>query len=394
MTTTAPDPRDAARPVVPLRGDLSPRPGTRLLPQLDLRRAGRTRAEARRRGCGSRSAARACWSSAARTSRSAASTTSAATAARGICDDEQGFARTHLRCPYHAWGYALDGTLVTTPMIEKEEIDRDVDLPVAGAHRHLGGLRLRQPLPRGAASRCSSTWPTSRTSRSSWPGSASPTCASGTSPPIDVAGQLEDRARELQRVPALPDDPPRAGRGRAGVQEGLHLRERPRRRRCLAGRRTHGDGHRPAARGCRCCPASRGPGARTRRPTTARGIYPTMFLDVDGSTCLATAVFPTGPQSCRLVTEYLFSPEALEDPDFDPSPVVEFNELVTARTTRPASACSAGSRRAPSTTACSRPRTPGCTASTSATGATSRAEPSTTRASSATTPARDWRAAG
>ena len=58
-------------------------------------------------------------------------------------------------------------------------------------------------------------------------------------------------------------------------------------------------------------------------------VYPTMFLDVDGSTALATAVFPTGPQSCRLVTEYLFSPEALEDPDFDPTPVMEFNELVT-----------------------------------------------------------------
>ena len=54
-----------------------------------------------------------------------------------------------------------------------------------------------------------------------------------------------------------------------------------------------------------------------------------MFLDVDGSTCLATAVFPTGPRSCRLVTEYLFSPEAFDDPDFDPSPVVQFNELVT-----------------------------------------------------------------
>ena len=54
-----------------------------------------------------------------------------------------------------------------------------------------------------------------------------------------------------------------------------------------------------------------------------------MFLDVDGSSCLATAVFPTGPQSCRLVTEYLFSPEALADPDFDPSPIVEFNERVT-----------------------------------------------------------------
>src|SRR3954469_4531736 len=42
-----------------------------------------------------------------------------------LCDDEQGYARSHLRCPYHAWGYALDGTLVTTPMIEKDEIDRE-----------------------------------------------------------------------------------------------------------------------------------------------------------------------------------------------------------------------------------------------------------------------------
>jgi Rieske 2Fe-2S family protein len=58
-------------------------------------------------------------------------------------------------------------------------------------------------------------------------------------------------------------------------------------------------------------------------------VYPSMFLDVDGSSALATAVFPTGPRSCRLVTEYLFHPEAFDDPDFDPTPITDFNDLVT-----------------------------------------------------------------
>ena len=64
-----------------------------------------------------------------------------------LCDDESGEVRSHLRCPYHAWGYALDGTLVTTPMIETRR-DRPAEhVAVAGARRRVGGLRLRQPLP-------------------------------------------------------------------------------------------------------------------------------------------------------------------------------------------------------------------------------------------------------
>ena len=62
---------------------------------------------------------------------------------------------------------------------------------------------------------------------------------------------------------------------------------------------------------------------------TGRPLSTFVEMKADGSTALATAVFPTGPRSCRLVTEYLFSPEAFDDPEFDPTPVIEFNELVT-----------------------------------------------------------------
>ena len=76
-------------------------------------------------GCGSRSPARASWSSAARTSELRGFYNVCRHRGSRICDEESGEVRTHLRCPYHAWGYALDGTLVTTPMIEKDEIDRE-----------------------------------------------------------------------------------------------------------------------------------------------------------------------------------------------------------------------------------------------------------------------------
>ena len=99
-----------------------------------------------------------------------------------ICDDEQGVVRTHLRCPYHAWGYALDGTLVTTPMIEKDEIDR-ASTSLWPVHVEVWAGFVFVNLSRAEPGRCSSTSPTSRTRRSGWPGSAWPTCASPTSAP-------------------------------------------------------------------------------------------------------------------------------------------------------------------------------------------------------------------
>ncbi|MFE3328937.1 aromatic ring-hydroxylating dioxygenase subunit alpha [Streptomyces sp. NPDC059176] len=60
-------------------------------------------------------------------------------------------------------------------------------------------------------------------------------------------------------------------------------------------------------------------------------IFPGMFLDVSGCEVVASMVQPTGPASSRIVTDYLFHPDSVASPDFDPSAVVEFNELVAGQ---------------------------------------------------------------
>jgi len=242
-----------------------------------------------------------------------------------ICDDEQGEVRTHLRCPYHAWGYALDGTLVTTPMIEKDEIDRG----------------------------STSLWPVHV---DVWEGFVFVNLSRGTPTPLlDALADQQDDPLSLARVglsdlrighvstvevranwkivienyneclhcptvhPELVSVVPAYRKGSI-FEDGRH-----------DGGVTLADGRTSVALDPRLrlplLPGLKGQDG----PSSYFGalVYPTMFLDVDGSSALATAVFPTGPRSCRLVTEYLFSPEAFDDPDFDPRPVVEFNELVT-----------------------------------------------------------------
>jgi len=242
-----------------------------------------------------------------------------------ICDDEQGEVRSHLRCPYHAWGYALDGTLVTTPMVGPDEIDREntslwpVHLDVwegfmfvnlsretpRSLHEHLDDQQ-DQPLPlaRFGLDELRIGHLTAHEVDANWKivlENYNECLHCPTVHPELVAVVPAYRTGSIFE----------SGRDDGGV--------------------TLADGRTAMATDARLrLPLL--PGLRDQQDASSyygAQIYPSMFLDVDGSTALATAVFPTGPRSCRLVTEYLFNPLALEDPDFDPSPVVEFNERVT-----------------------------------------------------------------
>ena len=57
-------------------------------------------------------------------------------------------------------------------------------------------------------------------------------------------------------------------------------------------------------------------------------IFPNMFIDLTGTVVIATRLQPRSARHTTVVTDYLFRPEVVEDPDFDPTEVVEFSELV------------------------------------------------------------------
>jgi Rieske 2Fe-2S family protein len=48
-------------------------------------------------------------------------------------------------------------------------------------------------------------------------------------------------------------------------------------------------------------------------------------------TLTAARLQPRGPELTTVVTDYLFRPEVVDGPGFDPAEVVEFNELVAAQ---------------------------------------------------------------
>jgi Rieske 2Fe-2S family protein len=58
---------------------------------------------------------------------------------------------------------------------------------------------------------------------------------------------------------------------------------------------------------------------------------PNFFIDVTGTSVIVTTLFPHSPTSTTVVTDYLFAPEHIAAPDFDPSEIVEFSELVAGQ---------------------------------------------------------------
>ena len=229
--------------------------------------------------------------------------------------------RGSIRCPYHAWTYALDGSLLATP-----RVDNALDVTALGLWRHhvatWNGLVFvslaADPMPL-------EDWLTEHT----------PSLAEFTELRLDrllIGARTEASVRANWKIivenyaeclhcavvhPELVDlmpvyrtghviDPDRDDDAVALVGGGNSF--------TLDGRSN----------------LSVLPGLAPDQVDLYRGsaVFPNVLLDVTGTSASLTALFPVDAATTIVVAEYLFAPEDVDSDDFDPSPVVDFNELV------------------------------------------------------------------
>jgi glycine betaine catabolism A len=239
-----------------------------------------------------------------------------------LCDEASGRMKGAVKCPYHAWAYSFDGRLIGTPNVGKDEIDRDAlglwpvavdtwhgfvfvhldpdpvplerwlgdqhDGPLGFARFNLGELRIG----RVTVNEVHANWKI-----------------------------LIENYNECLHCPTVhPELVAVVPAFRKGSVFEAHRHD--------GGVAIAGGGDSFTRTGRSSLPLM--PGLDEHDATSLYGctVYPNMFLDVTGTGAISTALCPREAGLTTVVTEYLFRPETIADPGFDPSDVVEFGELI------------------------------------------------------------------
>ena len=240
-----------------------------------------------------------------------------------LCDAESaGHAKGSIRCPYHAWSYAYDGRLTGTPFVAEDELDRaslslwpvrlDVwqgfvfvnlgddpvslreslelqyDKPLQYERWEMGELRTA----RRTVSELAANW--------------------------KIVVENYNECLHCPTVhPELCTVAPTFGKGLA-LEPG----------RDDWGVSIAGGGVGYTATGTTNVPVMPGIDERSASSMYGATVLPNMLIDLTGTVVIATRLQPRSATHTTIVTDYLFRPEVVEDPDFDATEVVEFAELV------------------------------------------------------------------
>jgi Rieske 2Fe-2S family protein len=240
-----------------------------------------------------------------------------------ICDDEVGHMRGAIKCPYHAWSYSFEGALIGTPMVAKDEIDRaSYGLWPVAVDTWAGFLFVSladdpEPLRDSLAAQSQSPLPFERFGPLA-------ELRLGHRTVSEVAANWKILVENYNECLHCPTVHPELVAVVPAYKRGEVLED---------GRDDGGvvlaDGGTSFTRSAHSTiPVM--PGFDEREATSLYGasIFPNMFLDISGTSTIATCLRPRGPEHTTVVTEYLFRPEVVEGPGFDPGEIVEFSELV------------------------------------------------------------------
>lgn len=243
-----------------------------------------------------------------------------------LCDDVAGHLRGAIKCPYHSWTYSLDGRLIGTPMVSEDEIDRStLGLWRVSVEVWAGFLFVNFADDPGPLLAALAAEPEEPLALERFGPLGELRVGHRTS--IDVAANWKIQVENFNECLHCPTVHPELVAVVPAYKRGEILED---------GRDDGGvgfaDGGTSFTRtGKSTLPVM--PGFAESEATSIYSIcvFPNLFLDISPTSTVATWLQPRGPELTTVVSEYLFRPEVIDEPGFDPSEVVEFNELVNAQ---------------------------------------------------------------
>ena len=239
-----------------------------------------------------------------------------------LCDASAGRLKGAIKCPYHAWSYGLDGSLIGTPNVRPDEVDRaTLGLKPVAVRAWEGFLFVNlseDPPPLEQAFGAADEPPLAFARFA--PGKL----RVGRRTVVDVRANWKVLIENYHECLHCPTVHPELVQLLPAYRHGSVVER---------GRGDGGVGLADGATGFTASGTSSLPVLPGLEGTDASAyfgcsIFPNAFLDLQVQTLVATALHPTAADSTTVVAEYLFAPDVIADPAFDPSDVVDFTELV------------------------------------------------------------------
>lgn len=240
-----------------------------------------------------------------------------------LCEGFSDSTQASFMCPYHAWTYSLDGALLATPRVDEGEIDR-ADYPLWRHHVHewegflfVSVADAPPPFEQWLATDGAELLALERFGLGRLVVGATSRCSIDANWKIVIENYLEC----LHCAHVHPEFAELVPHYRTGWS---WEREHPR------GGVTLSRGNSLALTERHIAPIAEIDADDHGRYYSAT-VFPNAFVDLTATCAVVSMLHPEGPARTVMTMDFLFAPDAVAAPDFDPTPIVEFNELVAAQ---------------------------------------------------------------